>query len=69
MHLADSLGPRQKLGTINSYFNSWPYRQDRELYGLSEYWATPLDGKADKLAMGMSVLVEGNLIKHVGKNV
>jgi imidazolonepropionase-like amidohydrolase len=27
------------------------------------------DGKSDKLAMGMSVLVEGNLIKQVGKNV
>jgi imidazolonepropionase-like amidohydrolase len=27
------------------------------------------DGKADKLAMGMNVLVEGNLIKQVGKNV
>jgi imidazolonepropionase-like amidohydrolase len=27
------------------------------------------DGKADKLAMGMNVLVEGNLIKQVGKAV
>ena len=27
------------------------------------------DGRADKLAMGMNVLVEGNLIKQVGKNV
>ena len=27
------------------------------------------DGKSDKLAMGMSVLVEGNLIKQVGKNI
>ena len=27
------------------------------------------DGKSDKLAMGMSVLVEGNLIKQVGKDV
>ncbi len=27
------------------------------------------DGKSDKLSMGMSVLVEGNLIKQVGKNV
>ena len=41
MHLADSLEPRQKLGTVNSFFNRWPYRQDRELYGLREYWATP----------------------------
>ncbi len=27
------------------------------------------DGKSDKLAMGMSVLVEGNLIKSVGKDI
>ncbi len=27
------------------------------------------DGKSDKLAMGMNVLVEGNLIKQVGKDV
>ncbi len=27
------------------------------------------DGKNDKLAMDMNVLVEGNLIKRVGKNV
>ena len=29
------------LKTVNGYFNRWPYRIDRELYGVSEYWATP----------------------------
>ncbi len=41
VQLADGQGPRQKLDTVNSFFNRWPYRQDRELYGLSEHWATP----------------------------
>ena len=27
--------------TVNAYFNRWPYKLDRELYGVSEYWATP----------------------------
>lgn len=29
------------LKTVNGYFNRWPYRIDRELYGVSEFWATP----------------------------
>jgi predicted transglutaminase-like cysteine proteinase len=29
------------LKTVNRYFNRWPYRVDRELYGVSEFWATP----------------------------
>lgn len=29
------------LKTVNRYFNRWPYRIDRELYGVSEFWATP----------------------------
>ena len=41
VHLADNLGPQRKLSTVNSFMNRWPYRQDRELYGSSEHWATP----------------------------
>ena len=41
MLLADNLGSRRKLGAVNSFMNRWPYRQDRELYGSSEHWATP----------------------------
>lgn len=29
------------LKTVNAYFNRWPYKIDRELYGVSEFWATP----------------------------
>jgi predicted transglutaminase-like cysteine proteinase len=31
----------EMLKTVNQYFNRWPYRIDRELYGVSEFWATP----------------------------
>jgi predicted transglutaminase-like cysteine proteinase len=29
------------LKTVNGYFNRWPYKVDREVYGVSEFWATP----------------------------
>lgn len=29
------------LKVVNRYFNRWPYKIDRELYGVSEFWATP----------------------------
>jgi len=31
----------EQLAAVNDFFNQWPYRTDRELYGLREYWATP----------------------------
>lgn len=31
----------EKLKVVNRYFNRWPYKVDRELYGVSEFWATP----------------------------
>ena len=31
----------EKLKIVNAYFNRWPYKMDRELYGVSEFWATP----------------------------
>lgn len=33
----------RKLQMVNSYFNRWPYKLDREVYGASEYWASPLE--------------------------
>lgn len=30
-----------QLKTVNSYFNRWPYRLDIDVYGVSDYWATP----------------------------
>ena len=33
--------PITMLKTVNQYFNRWPYKIDQELYGVSEFWATP----------------------------
>ncbi len=38
---AKGLGRREKLKAVNEFFNRWPYKLDSEIYGLSEYWATP----------------------------
>jgi len=32
-----------QLIELNRYFNRWPYRDDRENYGTSDYWASPLE--------------------------
>ncbi len=31
----------EMLKTVNSYFNRWPYKIDQQLYGVSEFWASP----------------------------
>ena len=31
----------EQLKTVNTFFNRWPYRLDIDVYGVSEYWATP----------------------------
>lgn len=33
--------PLEQLRQVNSYFNRWPYRLDPDVYGVSDYWATP----------------------------
>lgn len=38
---ASALPRGQRVKAVNDFFNSWPYKQDREIYGVSEYWATP----------------------------
>lgn len=35
------LDAMQQLKSVNSYFNRWPYRLDIDVYGVSDYWATP----------------------------
>ena len=41
--IRQSLGlpPMEQLKTVNSYFNRWPYQLDIDVYGVSDYWATP----------------------------
>lgn len=38
---ARALPRGQQIDFVNKFFNQWPYKEDIELYGLSEYWATP----------------------------
>ena len=36
--------PRQEqLRVVNRFLNAWPYRTDLEVYGQSDYWASPLE--------------------------
>ncbi len=30
-----------QLKEVNKYFNRWPYRLDIDVYGVTDYWATP----------------------------
>ena len=38
---ASKLDRRNQLKAVNRFFNRWPYKLDGELYGVSEYWASP----------------------------
>ena len=40
---AKTLSASEQVAYVNSYFNRWPYKLDQELYGVSEYWASPLE--------------------------
>jgi predicted transglutaminase-like cysteine proteinase len=33
----------ERVDAINRYANRWPYRSDREVWGRSDHWATPLE--------------------------
>jgi len=35
------LAPMAQLKSVNTYFNRWPYGLDIDIYGVSDYWATP----------------------------
>ncbi|WP_343564990.1 transglutaminase-like cysteine peptidase [Kiloniella sp. b19] len=36
---ARAMSRKEKLIAVNKFFNRWPYKLDREVYGVSEYWA------------------------------
>ncbi len=38
---AKGLSPQEQLNWVNIFFNRWPYRLDMEIYGVSDYWASP----------------------------
>ncbi len=40
---ARPLSHARKLFEVNRYFNRWPYKFDQEIYGRSEFWASPIE--------------------------
>ena len=38
---ASGLDRKAQLQAVNRFFNRWPYKLDKELYGVNEYWASP----------------------------
>ena len=32
-----------QLKAVNRYFNRWPYKLDSEVFGVNEYWASPVE--------------------------
>jgi predicted transglutaminase-like cysteine proteinase len=34
-------GDLEKAKAVNAFFNQWPYRLDKDVYGVADYWATP----------------------------
>lgn len=32
---------KEQVQRVNNFFNQWPYKTDREVWGVEDYWATP----------------------------
>lgn len=39
---AEKLSPPEQLKMVNVFWNKWPYREDRDVYGKPDYWAAPV---------------------------
>lgn len=33
----------QQMAGVNAFFNAWPHKEDREIWGQEEHWATPIE--------------------------
>ena len=40
---AEKLPFMEQLKLVNSFWNKWPYRMDKETYGKEDYWAAPYE--------------------------
>ncbi|MEG2172935.1 MAG: transglutaminase-like cysteine peptidase [Desulfovibrionaceae bacterium] len=37
----EKMPPFERIKAVNSFWNKWPYRQDKDVYGKEDYWAAP----------------------------
>lgn len=40
---AEGLPLSEQLRIVNTFWNKWPYRTDKEVYGKADYWAAPYE--------------------------
>ncbi len=40
---AKGLSKKKQLLKVNKYFNRWPYKLDKAIYNVTDYWATPVE--------------------------
>lgn len=40
---AEKLPPMEQLKMVNVFWNKWPYREDKDVYGKPDYWAAPAE--------------------------
>jgi len=60
-------GEEKKLEIINDFFNYVPYGSDKDIYGVSDYWATPYQFLArDKGDCEDYVIAKYLTLKHLG---
>lgn len=57
----------KKLEMINNFFNYVPYGNDKDIYGVNDYWATPYEFLArDKGDCEDYVIAKYLVLKHLG---
>lgn len=37
----EKMSPLEQIKAVNSFWNKWPYRQDKDIYGKEDFWAAP----------------------------
>lgn len=40
---ASGLSPREQLRLVNTFWNTWPYREDMDNWGKQDYWEIPAE--------------------------
>jgi len=58
---------KKKLEKVNDFFNAVKYKSDKSIYGVSDYWATPIEFLArDKGDCEDYVIAKYFALKHLG---
>lgn len=64
---ASKKSEEKKLEMINDFFNYVPYGNDKDIYGVNDYWATPYEFLArDKGDCEDYVIAKYLVLKHLG---